>query len=183
MAAGVFIVSAWNSEYPNKAGDLQDQTYYMASGTSMASPLTAGLAVNLKMTHPELSPSQIESIIKSSTVEFPEDTLCAKFGCGTGALQANKATNAIDNVTTLSDYKKVHRYEGYNTPEEQTWLSEMDKFVNTCDLVKFTWGNLGFAKDDVRYKLYHSEKWWGNAVRGNHSVTTEKLLIYLKIPS
>ncbi len=157
MAAGVSIVSAWNPEYPNKAGNIEDKTYYMASGTSMASPLTAGLVVNLKMTHPELTPPQIESIIKSSTVEFPEDTLCTKFGCGAGALQANKATNAIDYVTALSDYKKVHRYEGYNTPEEQTWLSEMDKFANTCDLVKFTWGNLGFAQDNVSYKLYQSE--------------------------
>ncbi len=158
MAAGVSIISAWNPEYPNKAGELQpDQTYIHQNGTSMASPLTAGLALNLKMTHPALTPEQVESIIKSSTVAYQDDTFCAKLGCGTGTVQGNKVTDAITNVTTLSDYKKEHRYEGYNTPEEQTWLSEMDKFVNTCDLVKFTWGNLGFAKEGVSYKLYHSE--------------------------
>lgn len=157
MAAGSMIVSAWNPEYPNKAGNMEDYYYYYASGTSMATPLTAGLVANLVMTHPTLTPDQIESMLRASSVEYREDSQCGSLGCGKGAVQADKATNAISQVTKISDYSKAHRYEGYNTPEQETWLTEMDQYTNTCNLVKYTWGNLGFAMEGVTYKLYSSE--------------------------
>jgi serine protease len=153
---GTGIVHAQNADYNfDGSGDTGD-TYFKGSGTSFAAPLVAGTIANLKMKYPDLTPDQLESIIKSSTVT-EQMFSCKEFGCGKGQLLANVAIEAIDNITTISSYKKAHRYEGYNTPEETTWLTEMNEYVNTCDLVKYTWGNLGTQMTDVTYKLHMSE--------------------------
>lgn len=158
MAAGTDIASASNPEYPNRFGETTEFTenYYYASGTSMASPLVAGVVANLVMEYPNLTPDQIESILKSSVEEFGTKTKCNTLGCGEGVLMADKATNSISDVTTLTDYKKEHRYSNHNTSEQETWLTEMNKFVNTCNLIHYSWGNLGSEMDNVTYKIYTS---------------------------
>jgi len=47
-----------------------DQKYEKNSGTSMASPVTAGIAALIKSYYPELSAGQIKQIILESTVKF-----------------------------------------------------------------------------------------------------------------
>jgi serine protease len=153
---GVGIVHAQNLDYVFDGSGSTGTAYFSGSGTSFAAPLVAGTIANLKMTYPDLTPAQLEAIVKSSTVE-DDGFSCSEFGCGKGQLLANVAQDAISNVTTISSFNKAHRYEGYNTTEQTTWLTEMDEYVNTCDLVKYTWGNLGTQITDVTYKLHMSE--------------------------
>jgi len=150
---GVGIVHAQSLDYVFDGSGSTGDAYFSGSGTSFAAPLVAGTVANLKMTYPDLTPEQLESIIKSSTFKT-EGFSCSEFGCGKGQLLANKAQDSISNVTTVTEYNKSHRYEGYNTPDQVTWLTEMDEYVNTCDLVKYTWGNLGTDMTNISYKLH-----------------------------
>ncbi len=153
---GSGIVAINNYAYKFDGSERTGDEYVSQNGTSFSSPLIASTVANLKLQYPSLTPDQLESIVKSSTLESTSFT-CENLGCGKGQSLANVAIEAIDNVTTIPSYKKAHRYEGYNTPEEITWLTEMNEYVNTCDLVKYTWGNLGTQMTDVTYKLHLSE--------------------------
>lgn len=138
-----------------------DNEYISGSGTSFATPLVAATAANLLLKYPNLTPTEIEALLKSNVVDNSElggsETSCGRLGCGTGVLQANEALVAIDNVTTVTDYEVVHRYEGYDSEADAVWLQQMSSYVNACDLVKYTWGDVGVELSGVTYNLFLSE--------------------------
>lgn len=139
----------------------EDDQYSSGGGTSYSAPLVAATAASLRLKYPTLTPAQIESIIKSSAVDNSEfdgaETVCGRRGCGTGILQADTAIDAINNASQVTSYHVAHRYEGYDSEGDETWLDEMSAYVNACQLVKYQWGNLGTKVDGVSYKLFLSQ--------------------------
>lgn len=139
----------------------EDDQYSIGGGTSYSAPLVAATAASLRLKYPSLTPEQIESIIKSSAADNSEfdgaETVCGRRGCGTGILQADIVIDAINNASQVTSYHVAHRYEGYDSEGDETWIDEMSAYVNTCQLVKYQWGNLGTEVDGVSYKLFLSQ--------------------------
>jgi subtilisin family serine protease len=83
FAPGVFIYST-----------TPDGTYDYASGTSMASPVVAGMAALIRSRHPDLSAVQVKKIIMDSSRPLPAqviqpgtfDTVRASDMCVTGGM-------------------------------------------------------------------------------------------------
>lgn len=93
------ILSALNTGSTTPAAD----TYAFAQGTSMAAPHVAGVAALMLSANPELSPTQIETIIKDSARPFP--ATCT--ACGTGIVDASAAVAIAASL-----------FDGGETPEE-----------------------------------------------------------------
>lgn len=68
---------------------LPKNAYGKLSGTSMATPLVAGLAALLKSQDPSLTPAQIKAVLQSSGTQIELETACK---C---RIDANKATTAV----------------------------------------------------------------------------------------
>ena len=83
MAPGVDILSTRNGGI-----------YEKISGTSMAAPLVSSLAVLMKSIDPKLSPSQIESILKSTTNDLFPSSL-SETAIGAGMVDACKAVAKV----------------------------------------------------------------------------------------
>tara|TARA_Y100001960_G_scaffold304192_1_gene357087 strand:- start:13599 stop:15404 length:1806 start_codon:yes stop_codon:yes gene_type:complete len=135
--------------------------YSIGGGTSYSTPLVAATVASMKLKYPSLTPAEIEAILKSNVTNNDEisgsETVCGRQGCGTGILKAGTAITAIDEASTISEWEAAHRYEGYDSDADAQWLQSMSSYVNACDLVKYTWGNLGTQVSGVSYKLYMSE--------------------------
>ncbi|MBU2706431.1 S8 family peptidase [Zooshikella marina] len=74
-----------------------EDNYDYYQGTSMAAPHVAGTAALLYAVNPDLSPSAVEQILKSTTRSFPGcytrgcNNLCTEDTCGTGIIDAGEA--------------------------------------------------------------------------------------------
>lgn len=68
----------------------ETDTYAFYQGTSMATPHVSGVAALMLSANPELTPDQVESVLKSSARAFPAN--CS--GCGAGLLDATAAVEA-----------------------------------------------------------------------------------------
>tara|TARA_R110002033_G_scaffold12354_2_gene37463 strand:- start:1017 stop:2855 length:1839 start_codon:yes stop_codon:yes gene_type:complete len=148
MAAGSGLWMIASNEYKTQ------ELYFRGSGTSMSAPLITAAAANLLLTHPTLTPDQIEGILSANGQGSKPGSLCAQLGCGKGSVNASNVMDAIPNLLTSIKYEKKHRYEGYNSPEQKVWLDKMNHYANVCNMVKYTWGNLGTELSGVEYKLY-----------------------------
>jgi subtilisin family serine protease len=82
-------------------------TYGYKQGTSMSTPVVSGVVALLLSAAPNLTPAQVESILKSSTRPFPTNvsTPCSSnpadtFHCGTGIVDAAAALRAVTAQST-----------------------------------------------------------------------------------
>jgi hypothetical protein len=64
------------------------------------------------------------------------------------------AFDAIDSIFNTLDYNVIHRYQGYNSNAQSTWLAEMNTFVDSCNLLKYTWGDIGTSLEGITYKIF-----------------------------
>lgn len=80
------VVSTLNTGKKQAEAD----TYAYYQGTSMATPHVSGVAALMLSVNPDLTPDQVESVLKSSARAFPAS--CS--GCGTGLLDATAAVEA-----------------------------------------------------------------------------------------
>ena len=151
----VDIMAMGDHVYMISSDQFEEQPlYFIGSGTSMASPNAAAGAGNLLLKYPNLTPAQIEAMMKANGIAYTNTSICGQLGCGAGAVDMGKLMSATDSVLTNLDYSKSHRYEGYNSSSQSIWLQEMDNYINTCDLIKYTWGRIGSTMTGVEYKLY-----------------------------
>ncbi|MEJ1355233.1 MAG: S8 family peptidase [Candidatus Sedimenticola sp. (ex Thyasira tokunagai)] len=91
------VLSTYNSGKtdPAPSGDDTGDTYAYYQGTSMATPHVAGVAALMLSVKPELTPGDVENLLKSSARAFPKS--CSK--CGTGILNAGDAVAAAQAFT------------------------------------------------------------------------------------
>jgi hypothetical protein len=89
-APGTNIFSTWDTRDPQLAMGT-DVNYNSISGTSMASPLVAGLVGLMKAVRPDLSPDEVEAILKGTTRDLGSPGADPQFG--SGLINASAAVN------------------------------------------------------------------------------------------
>jgi hypothetical protein len=109
-APGVNIYST----YPNN-------TYKILNGTSMAAPHVTGVASLMLAQNPDLTPAQVEQLIKKSVNNFPGNSNCtsdknntnaSKKYCGTGIIDAYQAVvNSQITLLPLNNSNPVKKSE------------------------------------------------------------------------
>ena len=72
-APGVNIMSTWPAYGKNDPAVSYDEAYERISGTSMATPHVAGLAVLLKEEHPEWTPFEIRAALANTADEISDE--------------------------------------------------------------------------------------------------------------
>ena len=152
MAAGDSVMMLASDAYVERPS-----LYFAGSGTSMAAPNAAAGGANLLLTYPDLTPDQVESLMVANGRGILPTSICGQLGCGSGAVDMSSLMDAVANVTTETAYRKNHRYEGYNSPEQALWLTQMNVYAPTCNMIKYTWGKVGTELTGVSYKLYMSD--------------------------
>lgn len=115
------ILSTLNTGTTTPAND----TYAFFQGTSMAAPHVAGVAALMQSANPELTPAQIESIIKESARPFP--VACAD--CGAGIVDASAAVSIAISLGSGVDEPDTGEPENPDNNENP---------VNTLPTASFT---------------------------------------------
>lgn len=115
VAPGVNILSTWpgygkgfeNGQYPE---ELYSEAYNRISGTSMATPHVAGLAVLLKQEHPDWTPFEIRAAL-ANTADFISDANGTQYDVySQGAGRVNIA-NAIKTPAVLQSIENITLYD------------------------------------------------------------------------
>jgi subtilisin family serine protease len=96
-APGTEILSTWDDRAPGpltfpSGGGSEPGTYNSISGTSMASPLVAGLVGLMKSARPDLSPDEVEALLKGTATDLGSGGPDPQFGWG--LINAFAAVNA-----------------------------------------------------------------------------------------
>jgi subtilisin family serine protease len=82
-APGTNIFSTWDTRNPKLSlNNGQDVNYNSISGTSMAAPLVAGLVALMKSVRPDLSPDEVETILKGTARDLGSPGADPQFGAG-----------------------------------------------------------------------------------------------------
>lgn len=81
-APGTNIFSTWETNDPQLQFPGQTANYNAISGTSMAAPLVAGLVALMKSARPDLSPDEVEMLLKGSTTDLGSAGPDPQFGAG-----------------------------------------------------------------------------------------------------
>lgn len=82
-APGTNILSTWDLRQPTGTfNGGADANYNVISGTSMASPLVAGLVGLMKAVRPDLSPDEVETILKGTARDLGSPGADPQFGAG-----------------------------------------------------------------------------------------------------
>jgi serine protease len=80
-APGTNIFSTWDTRDPQLAMGT-DANYHVISGTSMASPLVTGLIALMKAVRPDLSPDEVETLLKGTARDLGSPGADPQFGAG-----------------------------------------------------------------------------------------------------
>lgn len=102
----------------NGKQESETDTYGCGVGTSMAAPHISGVVALMLSRNSELSPVQIESLLKGSTRAFEPDAGCADANCGTGIADAHAAISVSAIPYAPSDL--IVQRNNENT--ELTWV-------------------------------------------------------------
>lgn len=94
------ILSTINLGTTAPVGPPSGASYDMKDGTSMAAPYVAGVAAMLLSARPQLTPDQVEAMLRNTARPFP--TFCGG-GCGSGILDAGAAVRAVTG-TAITHY-------------------------------------------------------------------------------
>lgn len=102
-APGVDILSlrANGTDMYGGGTHIVDENYYIGSGTSASCPLVAGIAALLLSENPNLNPSEIRTILRSSC-----DPVVSDFYIGVGRVNAKTALQKIAKITVDFDHSR-----------------------------------------------------------------------------
>jgi serine protease len=81
--------------------------YEFYQGTSMATPHVAGVVSLMLSVNPNLNPTQVLNILKSTATPFPAGSTCTTANCGAGILNAAGAVQSSQGTTGVP-YKSVY---------------------------------------------------------------------------
>jgi minor extracellular serine protease Vpr len=114
-APGVMIYSSVPAYGKYHPGVSYDKAYARLSGTSMASPHVAGLALLLKQAHPEWSPTDIRAALAntSTTISDKDGTLYDVYSQGAGRVNV---MNAIDTPAIVESLEEITIYDEQMNP-------------------------------------------------------------------
>ncbi|MFN4767390.1 MAG: S8 family serine peptidase [Ignavibacteria bacterium] len=128
-----------------------DNGYGYSSGTSMASPIVAGVAALVKSLNPTRSNEQIAGILKSSAVDISTKNPLYALGLGSGMIQAYAAISMNQPryvEITQTEFSEINP-NGMFTPGEQVELSvvvhNLLEDVDSCTLI--------IHSEDVKYPV------------------------------
>lgn len=94
-APGTDILSTWDSrDTPQNGGTIGDKPdkYNILTGTSMASPVVTGLVALMKSARPDLTPDEVEGLLKGTATDLGSSGPDPQFG--SGLINANAAVAA-----------------------------------------------------------------------------------------
>ncbi|WP_445152012.1 S8 family peptidase [Baekduia sp. Peel2402] len=91
-APGTNILSTWDTRNSQGSFPNNDVGYNVISGTSMASPLVTGIVALMKAVRPDLSPDEVETILKGTARDLGSPGADPQFGAG--LINAAAAVNA-----------------------------------------------------------------------------------------
>lgn len=128
------VLSTLNSGADDPAGD----TYAYYQGTSMATPHVAGAAALLYSIDPDITPAEVESLLKETSRSFPNTCRL----CGSGIVDATAAVeglmNGIDDGEEESEEgEEAEEGEGEEV-EEESGLYETDLSGSTGDFLTYS---------------------------------------------
>ncbi|MED5020682.1 S8 family serine peptidase [Paenibacillus chibensis] len=117
-APGVNILSTWPAYGKAKENASYAQAYNRISGTSMATPHVAGLALLLKEAHPDWNPFDIRAAL-ANTADTNEKYDVYQQGAGRAnvahALETNALLEAIEPITILDSNFNPLKVDNYNS--------------------------------------------------------------------
>ncbi len=94
-APGTDILSTWDSrDTPQNGGTIGDKPdkYNIITGTSMAAPVVTGLVALMKSARPDLTPDEVEALLKGTATDLGSAGADPQFG--SGLINANAAVAA-----------------------------------------------------------------------------------------
>ena len=105
------VLSTLNDGYSTPGND----SYAYYQGTSMAAPHVAGVAALMLARNPDLTPDEIEVLLKSTARALP---VACSLGCGKGIVNAAAAVNAVFvGASAASSVSEVEPNEGNATAQ------------------------------------------------------------------
>jgi serine protease len=105
------VLSTLNDGYNTPGND--SYSYYQ--GTSMAAPHVAGVAALMLARNPDLTPDEVEVLLKSTARALP---VACSLGCGKGIVNAAAAVNAVFvGASAASSVSEVEPNEGNATAQ------------------------------------------------------------------
>jgi serine protease len=105
------VLSTLNDGYSTPGND--SYSYYQ--GTSMAAPHVAGAAALMLARNPDLTPDEVEVLLKSTARVLP---VACSLGCGKGIVNAAAAVNAVFvGASAASSVSEVEPNEGNTTAQ------------------------------------------------------------------
>lgn len=91
-APGTDIVSTWDRRDPQSSFSQTDANYHSISGTSMSAPLVTGLVALMKSVRPDLTPDEVEGLLKATARDLGSRGADPQYGAG--LIDAFAAVNA-----------------------------------------------------------------------------------------
>ncbi|HET6506553.1 MAG TPA: S8 family serine peptidase [Baekduia sp.] len=91
-APGTNIFSTWDARDPKMSFNGSAGNYNVETGTSMSAPLVAGLVALMKSIRPDLTPDEVEAILKGTARDLGSAGPDPQFGAG--RIDASAAVNA-----------------------------------------------------------------------------------------
>ncbi|PWK05977.1 S8 family serine peptidase [Tumebacillus permanentifrigoris] len=121
-APGVNILSTWPAYKKYNEDANYDQAYNRISGTSMATPHVAGLALLIKQAHPDWTPFDIRAALANTADEISDATgkLYDVYSQGGGranvakAVETNAVLQTVDALTILDKNLQPQQVINYN---------------------------------------------------------------------
>ncbi|WP_159051692.1 S8 family peptidase [Thauera aromatica] len=127
--------------------------YGYAQGTSMAAPHVSGIAALMLATNPQLSGTELRSLLEYGASAYPVGSYCAYSNlCGTGLANAH---NSVSTAAAMLGYQLVHEF--HNTDLQHYFLTGSKDEAALIEK-----GSAGPGWTDTREYFYA----WSRAVDG-----------------
>lgn len=156
---GIQVASNTGVKGPSKTFNVTSDT-----GTSFSAPLVSGVIANMLAVNPQLTPAQIESILKTTARPFPSsaafcpaptsttktdnDCACTKQTCGSGILNAFEAIRSARNSLPASNPGAVRTVKTSSTAVD----GDSSSVTNSRAIAAYKWrvvsGNASLVNAD-----------------------------------
>lgn len=151
----------------------QETCYGMVSGTSFSAPLASSAIGLLMMVKPELTQSELRSIIQNTAPLYDEDIYGNELRRKIAFSNAGIG-NVYDALITpfdrlfIDNLKAKHQFSSFDTDFGSVYLEGLFEFATKdtlCGLYDLTWNNFTDEVEGITYTIY------GNRTSSNEAMT------------